>query len=254
MRPPDGGTAGWAAAAVDPETGILYIPSRNQATVIPLYAPDPALGATVAYTHGAPEDQRLALRGAIRPTPSMPQGLPLLKPPYSRVTAIDLNTGEHLWWVPTGNGDRYRNHPRLRHLNLPPLGGDKRPLALALIPLRMRATARAPCATLLRYPTGPIRCHPGSHLDVRTTIREGRLGRIARGKKSAPRTSGTPNAAEVTPPQNSAGQPAPDRAVEVVTSSLRSSTVVLQIGLQPRDDLEAPSGRRERVGVDELHD
>ena len=124
MRPPDGGTAGWAGAAVDPETGILYIPSRNQATVIPLYAPDPVLGATVAYTHGAPEDQRLALRGAIRPQPRMPQGLPLLKPPYSRMTAIDLNTGEHLWWVPTGNGDRYRNHPRLRHLNLPPLGGD----------------------------------------------------------------------------------------------------------------------------------
>ena len=124
MRPPDGGTAGWAGAAVDPETGILYIPSRNQATVIPLYAPDPDLGATVAYTHGAPEGQRLALRGAIRPAPRMPQGLPLLKPPYSRMTAIDLNTGEHLWWVPTGNGDRYRNHPRLRHLNLPPLGGD----------------------------------------------------------------------------------------------------------------------------------
>ena len=84
---------------------MLYIPSRNQATVIPLYAPDPALGATVAYTHGAPEDQRLALRGAIRPEPRMPQGLPLLKPPYSRMTAIDLNTGEHAWWVPTGNGD-----------------------------------------------------------------------------------------------------------------------------------------------------
>ena len=54
----------------------------------------------------------------------MPQGLPLLKPPYSRITAIDMNTGEHLWWVPTGDGNRYRNHPRLRHLNLPPLGGD----------------------------------------------------------------------------------------------------------------------------------
>ena len=103
---------------------MLYIPSRNQATVIPLYEPDPALGATVAYTHGAPEDERLARRGAIRDSPRMPQGLPLLKPPYSRMTAIDLNTGEHAWWVPTGNGDRYRNHPRLRHLNLPPLGGD----------------------------------------------------------------------------------------------------------------------------------
>ena len=40
------------------------------------------------------------------------------------MTAIDANTGEHDLWVPAGNGDRYRNHPRLRHLILPPLGGD----------------------------------------------------------------------------------------------------------------------------------
>ncbi|MXZ72180.1 MAG: hypothetical protein F4Z04_11870 [Acidobacteria bacterium] len=124
MRPPDGGAAGWAGAAIDPETGWLYVPSRNQATVIPLYAPDPALGATMRFTHGAPEAERLARRGAIRQSPQMPQGLPLLKPPYSRMTAIDINTGDHVWWVPTGNGDRYRNHPLLRDLNLPPLGGD----------------------------------------------------------------------------------------------------------------------------------
>ena len=122
MRPYDAGAAGWAGAAVDPETGILYVPSRNVATVIGLYQPDPALGATVAYTHGAPEAERMA--GAGRPGPLMPQGLPLFKPPYSRMTAIDMNTGEHLWMTPTGNGDRYRNHPLLRDLDLPPLGGD----------------------------------------------------------------------------------------------------------------------------------
>ena len=123
MRPPDGGTAGWAGAAMDPETGILYIPSRNQAVVIALYEPDPALGATVAYTHGAPERDRMeAQRAGRRTGPQMPQGLPLFKPPYSRITAIDMNTGDHVWAVPLGNGDRYRNHPRLRHLNLPPLG------------------------------------------------------------------------------------------------------------------------------------
>ena len=60
MRPPDGGAATWAGAAVDPETGMLYVPSRNNAVVITLYEPDPALGATVAYTHGAPEADRLA--------------------------------------------------------------------------------------------------------------------------------------------------------------------------------------------------
>ena len=126
MRPPDGGAATWAGAALDPETGWLYVPSRNQAVVITMYAPDPAIGATVAYTHGAPEVDRLAGRGpgSSRSGALMPQGLPLLKPPYSRMTAINMNTGDHEWMQPLGNGDRIRNHPRLRDLNLPPLGGD----------------------------------------------------------------------------------------------------------------------------------
>ena len=55
---------------------------------------------------------------------SMPRGLPLLKPPYSRMTAIDLNRGEHAWMEPNGDGNRLRNHPLLRDLDLPPLGGE----------------------------------------------------------------------------------------------------------------------------------
>src|ERR1700704_7034459 len=49
-----------------------------------------------------------------------PQGLPLLKPPYARITALDLNAGEKLWMV--ANGDGPRNHPLLKDLHLPPLG------------------------------------------------------------------------------------------------------------------------------------
>jgi len=56
----------------------------------------------------------------------MPQGLPLWKPPYSRMTAIDMNAGEHAWMTPLGDGDRYRRHPLLRDLDLPPLGGEGR--------------------------------------------------------------------------------------------------------------------------------
>ena len=56
----------------------------------------------------------------------MPRGLPLWKPPYSRMTAIDMNNGEHVWMTPTGDGDRIRNHPMLRDLELPKLGGDAR--------------------------------------------------------------------------------------------------------------------------------
>ena len=54
------------------------------------------------------------------------KNLPLFKPPYSRITAIDLNTGEHAWMRPNGDGDLYRNHPMLRELDLPPLGGEGR--------------------------------------------------------------------------------------------------------------------------------
>jgi quinoprotein glucose dehydrogenase len=68
--------------------------------------------------------QMMEVRGAGLAFPSMPQGLPLFKPPYSRMTAIDMNTGEHLWMAPLGNGDNVRQHPLLRDLNLPPVGGD----------------------------------------------------------------------------------------------------------------------------------
>ena len=125
MRPPPGGATGWGGAALDPETGMLYVPSRNRAGFVQLYQPDPALGATMRYTHGSPEAERMAdQRAGVASGPQMPQGLPLFKPPYSRITAIDLNTGDHVWVTPTGAGDRYRRHPRLRDLDLPPLGGD----------------------------------------------------------------------------------------------------------------------------------
>ena len=45
-----------------------------------------------------------------------------MKPPYGTLTAIDLNTGEHRWQVTLGDTPSVRFHPRLRHLNLPPLG------------------------------------------------------------------------------------------------------------------------------------
>ena len=72
------------------------------------------------------------------------------------MTAIDLNTGEHAWWVPTGNGDRYRNHPLLRDLNLPPLGGDNAingPLltkSLLIYCLTAGGSGRGPAAGRLR--------------------------------------------------------------------------------------------------------
>ena len=100
-----GGT-NWPGAAFDPETKKLYVPSVTGAFYILLTAKNP----------GQPGENFRGLRAGVRG----PAGLPLTKPPYGRITAIDMNTGEVAWMVP--NGDGPRNHPAIKHLNLPPLG------------------------------------------------------------------------------------------------------------------------------------
>ena len=122
QRPQIGGSATWGGSAVDPETGILYVPSSNQFSVLKYYTPDPDEGGNLRFTQS---------EFGSGTQPAMPQGLPLFKPPYSRMTAIDLNRGEHAWMQPNGDGDRLRNHPRLRDLDLPPLGGEGRGGAVA---------------------------------------------------------------------------------------------------------------------------
>ena len=115
QRPAIGGGANWTGSAVDPETGLLFVPSLNAYSIMKYYTPDPADGANLRFT-----------QGGFDTAPLMPQGLPLFKPPYSRITAFDLNLGERVWMVANGDGDRFRNHPMLRDLNLPPLGGEGR--------------------------------------------------------------------------------------------------------------------------------
>ncbi len=91
---------------------MIYIPSRNGFAVVTLQKPDDELNSNLLYMQAPGR------------SPQMPQGLPLLKPPYSRVTAIDMNTGEHAWMIAAGAGERIRNLPQLRGLGLPALGGD----------------------------------------------------------------------------------------------------------------------------------
>jgi quinoprotein glucose dehydrogenase len=144
------GAANWHTGAFDPETGIFYAVSHTLPYLNNLVkATDPK--ATLAYHFKQPPPSPNAGRGSgaagtqgqgvNQPQPGgasqggqTPQGnsgqrmreliskegLPLTKPPYGRITAIDVNRGEHVWMVP--NGDGPRNHPRLKHLNLPPLG------------------------------------------------------------------------------------------------------------------------------------
>jgi quinoprotein glucose dehydrogenase len=90
------GGANWWGAAFDPDTGILYIPSVSAPISVKLTRPDPAR-SNLTFIRGG---------GAFGQPVVGPSGLPLFKPPWGRITAINLNTGEHSWMVPHGDGPR----------------------------------------------------------------------------------------------------------------------------------------------------
>ena len=94
-------------AALDPETSLIYVSSFSYSYVVKLGKPDPARS-----------DHDFVIKIG---RPRGPDGLPLVKPPYSRITAIDLKTGTHAWMRPMGKG--IEDHPRLKGLNIPPTGG-----------------------------------------------------------------------------------------------------------------------------------
>lgn len=99
-------------AVADPESGIVYVATERGHSVIALVpGRERYKEGTSAYVSLGP--------GGIRG----PQGLPLLKPPYGSIVAIDLNTGEHLWRIPNGDTpDRIKSHPALKGVTLPVTG------------------------------------------------------------------------------------------------------------------------------------
>lgn len=102
------GGASWAGAAFDPGTGILYVSSITHpyaASLSKSSVPD------VGYV------------GTMTPIETL-HGVPLWKPPYGRITAIDLNTGDHRWIAPLG--DLARDNAVLRELGLSSLGRPAR--------------------------------------------------------------------------------------------------------------------------------
>jgi quinoprotein glucose dehydrogenase len=101
------GGANWASGAFDPETHLLYVASATAPFVADIEPGDPAV-TDLRYVKG----KRLWVGG--------PRGLPLFKPPYGRITAIDLDKGDLRWQVANGNGPR--NNPAIAALHLPPLG------------------------------------------------------------------------------------------------------------------------------------
>ena len=105
--------------AADPETGILYVTSHKGCTAR-IIAPGEERDAILDEPSGA----TIARYAVLRPDGVRgPDDLPLFKPPYSRITAIDMNTGEHLWVIPVGETpQRVLDHPQLQDMDIPSTG------------------------------------------------------------------------------------------------------------------------------------
>lgn len=98
------GGASWVGAPHNPKSNVLYVHSYMLPFATKLKE---SPGSAYRYT---------GTWGGV----GGPSGLPLLKPPYSTITAIDMNTGEHLWKIPAGRGPV--DNPAIKNLNLGRLG------------------------------------------------------------------------------------------------------------------------------------
>ena len=119
--PSDAGGANWPGGAFDPETNRLYIHSHTVVFTIGIVPARPRdLGHGLRVRTGcAPGRAPAAADGAAATV----QGLPLIKPPYDRITAYDMNTGDLIWQkTHSSTPDEITNHPALKGLNLPRLG------------------------------------------------------------------------------------------------------------------------------------
>ena len=120
-----GGGTNWAGGSYDPETHIAYIPSQRSLTSIGLIPGDPSR-TDMTFMSGSAERKTGSGggSGAEGAGPGLTvQGLPLVKPPYGSISAIDLNKGEILWQIANGDTpDNIRDNPALKGLNIPRTG------------------------------------------------------------------------------------------------------------------------------------
>ena len=159
LLPAHVGGVNWPGGAVDAETGVLYVASVTQSEFLAVSKADPkrsdmgyvggrgggggrggagrggapagpGRGAAVAFAGNVDDSENFASRPPAR-TNVGPQGLPLVKPPWGRITAIDLNTGDHMWMIANGSAPDYiKNHPALKGIDLSNTGKPSRSLLM----------------------------------------------------------------------------------------------------------------------------
>jgi quinoprotein glucose dehydrogenase len=136
-----GGGTNWPGGSFDPETGIAYIYACTSCVSSTGLQPGPEEMTDIDYVVGRAGQPVVMIKGpgedagADAPRPPPPaagsggsprlavDGLPIVKPPYSVISAVDVNTGTMKWQIPHGETpDFVRNHPKLQGMNIPRTG------------------------------------------------------------------------------------------------------------------------------------
>lgn len=112
FAPAPSGGGNWQGGAADPESAVLYVPSANTIKIIGLVSdPDWSNMRYIRFQEKLPG----------------PFGLPLARPPWGTITAIDLATGRHLWQIANGDTPDYvKEHPKLEGVDMPRTGHSER--------------------------------------------------------------------------------------------------------------------------------
>jgi quinoprotein glucose dehydrogenase len=162
LLPAHVGGVNWPGGAADAETGVLYVASVTQSEFLAVQKADPkrsdmgyvggrggagrggagrggagaagsgrgGRGGTGGFTGNLDDSESFAMRPPARVNAG-PQGLPLVKPPWGRITAIDLNSGDQMWTIANGEAPDYiRNHPALKGIDLSNTGKPSRSLLM----------------------------------------------------------------------------------------------------------------------------
>jgi quinoprotein glucose dehydrogenase len=110
--PSSTGGPNWPGGSLDPETGIFYIFSKTEVTNLGLINDPKRSDMDFINGGGGESGGRIAI-----------DNLPIVKPPWGRITAIDLNKGEIVWQVAHGEtADDVRDHPALKGVSIPRTG------------------------------------------------------------------------------------------------------------------------------------
>ena len=156
------GGASWSGAAFSPITNMLYIPSITDPHLIVL---------------NKPFWSKVFQRDADKAVLLGPRGLPLFKPPYGRITAINMESGENVWMRPIGRGPK--NHPALAKVDLPKedLGWARR-IHVLVTPSILFAAQDGPMEVISTVNSRKTPIYSGNNDDPRLRALDPKTGKV----------------------------------------------------------------------------